>query len=438
MGFLSTIKTTGKRHGGMPMGGMAGVGASQNAALLFQQQQQQKLQLQRLQQQEQLRQEQESIAKKPEPGSLIIQDGFRPSPELTAEERAKTGTKSPHGDIVAHSATYDGFQGPVVERQLSGSPGYNVKGHELGRLQSGKLDQNQALSAIRGVIEGGAAGVLQQQSVMLDHSTAQGAKNTVTNISQGTSKGRMTEELYFLPDKMLGGGSAQDKAKAKATMRSNYATAFGLDENKLYSADPKINGPERQKLQQSLADLSSDVIDNSPRIAGAKKQFEASVQRYEAGNNSVVISAGNEGDAKSDLRKSNNGLSINTPADFDANVLQNDQVTSVGATRWFNNDGKLTEKRAGYSSESGGADIYASGSVDFNGNQQSQTQGTSYAAPRVAATMAQLHKDYPDMSSSQIESLMKQSLTHDLNTSSGSVKVLDYGKSFEYLKNGTF
>lgn len=385
--------------------------------------------------------QQHLLTQQPAPGSLIIQDDFQPSPKLQAEggipPNGQVSAQSSHGEIVAHSAVSDGFKGPVIERQLVGADGYGLMKHGLDSLQGGELNQQQALGSIRAVVDGNVSGILNQQSKMLDVSTSQGARNTVTNISQGTGKARITQNLYFDPLKLLNSEKPGDREKGVNTI-NNYATAFGLDKDKLFSKDPAVNGPERQKLQQNLANVTGDVIDNSPWIAQASHRFGDAVQRYEAGNNSVVVSAGNDGLVENRLEKSNYGLNIDVPADFDRNVLQNDQVTSVGATRWFNNNGQLTEKRAGYTNEGGGADIYASGSVDFNADQRADSQGTSFAGPRVAATMAQLHRDNPDLSSSQIEGLMKQSLTHSLDTPSGSVAVLDYNKSFEFLSNGTY
>ena len=53
--------------------------------------------------------------------------------------------------------------------------------------------------------------------------------------------------------------------------------------------------------------------------------------------------------------------------------------------------------------------------------------------------MAKLHRRYPDLNSNQIESLMKQTLTHTLDHGNGGqVAVLDYKESFELLHGGTF
>lgn len=109
-------------------------------------------------------------------------------------------------------------------------------------------------------------------------------------------------------------------------------------------------------------------------------------------------------------------------------------ATVVGATRWSNVANGPTEKVAGYSSASSGLAIYASGSLDLQKDGKgAETFGTSFAAPRVAATMATLHKQNPQMSSAQIEHLMKTKFTHQLETSSGSVSVLDYHKSSDLM-----
>ena len=60
-------------------------------------------------------------------------------------------------------------------------------------------------------------------------------------------------------------------------------------------------------------------------------------------------------------------------------------------------------------------------------------QGTSYASPRVAAVMAELHGRNPDLSSRQIENLMMQNLTYELPQSGGSIDVLDLREASQTL-----
>ena len=87
-----------------------------------------------------------------------------------------------------------------------------------------------------------------------------------------------------------------------------------------------------------------------------------------------------------------------------------------------------TERIAPYSNLDPNVGIYASGSVGNGANpQRMNTSGTSFAAPRVAATMATLHGTHPGFSNSATLNLMRSRLTHEL----GGVPVLDYHRAEE-------
>lgn len=384
----------------------------------------------------------------PAPGSLIIHDTFELSSNspYTGEGNGGYWNKgvnknSKHGEIVRYSAEFDGFQGPVVERQTSSAsdPYFSRIQHQsASALKSQNLTKEQANQALRNQMGAFTEGLYDTQTRMLNQDTASGARNSVVNISRGTSKARLTGDTYTA---LLKGVQSKDPQENKEgfTALGNYARAFDLDMTKLTSTDPEIHGPERQKLMQGLADTASSVIDHSPRIAQARQKFDSAVSRFEEGNNSVVIAAGNEGRVGDLLAKLNHGRRLDLPDDFTKNILENDQVTTVGATRWkYDGEGNLKESKAGYSSHSDGIDIYASGSVGFKDPNKKETDGTSYSAPRVASAMAELHRQNPNMSSAQIEALMKSKLTHQLPQGSPGEKVLDFGKSFAFLKGQKF
>ena len=108
-------------------------------------------------------------------------------------------------------------------------------------------------------------------------------------------------------------------------------------------------------------------------------------------------------------------------------------------TRWYNNGGTLKEYRAKYSSGSEGIDIHASGSLGYKDpNVRDAAPGTSLAAPRVAAAMATVHKLNPSWSSDQVEKFVQQNLTHQLTSDKGELAVLDYNKTFEFLKGNVY
>ena len=159
-------------------------------------------------------------------------------------------------------------------------------------------------------------------------------------------------------------------------------------------------------------------------------RWDDAVEGFEKNNNSVVISAGNEGTVEEDLESSIGNRQLRLPTDFETNVLENDLVTSVGAV-----DGRGTTRSA-YSSESSGVDIYANGSLTLG--EDFEASGTSFSSPRVGVTMAELHRLYPDMTSQQVESLMLSNLTENGRNGDSSIKVLKPDVNFEFLRNQKF
>lgn len=65
--------------------------------------------------------------------------------------------------------------------------------------------------------------------------------------------------------------------------------------------------------------------------------------------------------------------------------------------------------------------------------QQEVSEGTSFAAPRVAAGMAALHGKYPQLSSAEVEARLKSQLTKG-----GSVASLDEEKTRQFLQSQSF
>lgn len=366
------------------------------------------------------------------PGSLLIRDTFMPS----------SMGDTPHGHLVLSASKEEGFKGNV-RASIMDAPkptGFLPEVRKAyGPLASQNLTKEQALSQISQATQTEASAFLNDQSDYLERQTKAGTTNSAANFSLGMSKASYASELYNKGIQSI--GQSEDKPGAASSAAAflggggktlkNYATAFDLDLKKLESTDPKVYEPERQKLQQALINNVSDTFDNNPALKKSKQRWDSAVNGFEAKNNSVVVSAGNEGDYAEMLESGNGGRKLNPPKDFEANLLQNDTVTSVGATQ-VSPAGK--EGRASYSSVSDGVDVYANGTLKQQPGQQFPIEGTSFSAPRVAATMAQLHKDNPNLSSAQVENLMKQSLTNPMNVGNGgSIQVLDHAKTKAYL-----
>lgn len=362
----------------------------------------------------------------PPKGSLIIADNFTPT---------NPGDKFSHGEVVNMAARQNGFKGPVfsMSQPLDIRASNAQSGAEMV-LTDPQAEKGDILRAVSVRSAAQAISNVQSQTKVVNNAIASGAQNSALNISMGTSKAGIVTDLYSQASLAWNPKAPEDAQAYGKTVAGNFSKAYDLDMDKLQNPDLKVSGPERQKLQQKLVGHVHQALGKNPNMDKAKREWTTAVRRFESQNNSVVISAGNEGGTAKTLARDTGGLLPKVPKDFETNVLEIPEVTSVGATRWSNGAGGPKERRADYSNHSQGTDIYASGSVDFDGDQKAESFGTSFSGPRVAATMAKLHKDNPKMSSDQVENLMKTRLTHDLNSGSKSkLKVLDYHKSSDYL-----
>ena len=364
-------------------------------------------------------------AAKPPAGSLIISDFFTPS----------DGETFAHGEVVNMAARQNGFRGPVFTSDQPMSPvaaNQAISSAEMVLTNPG-AKREDILRAVSQRTNAQAISLVETQTQAVRNATASGAKNSVLNLSMGASKAGYASDLYSQAALAWDDKANADNRAYGATVAGNFAKAYDLNMDSLQSADPKVSGPERAKLQQNLIRHVDHTIENSSGLKAAKQSYTTEVRRFESGNNSVVISAGNHADDSNDMLKDAAGTPVMAPKDYEKNLLEIPEVTSVGATRFMDDKGGVQERTAQYSSRSEGVDIYASGSVDYDGDQKADNWGTSFSAPRVAGTMAELHRQNPSMTSSQIENLMRNRLTHTLNSGSGQIQVLDYQKSSDFL-----
>ncbi len=344
----------------------------------------------------------------PPPGTLFVNDDYR----------RESMEKLSHGDLVEKAARNQGFQGPIVAK-----PTYNIGPQAQSAQMAGQMLLNSSLTpelarlSVATYVQSNAISALDSQSQSLDEITWSGAKNTVVNLSQGISVASATEQLYFGLTKGWKACSDPVEQQQTSAVIANYASAYGLDAGKLQSSDPDISGPERARLQQSL--VKQVVTDlESPGVAQAKAGYEAAVERFEAGNNSLVVAAGNFGQVKLDLESHAGGHRLrNTPKNFTTNIYATPVATVVGATEGH-------KKVADYSTQGPEVDIHALGDLGHGGET---IQGTSFAAPRVAAEMAKLHAENPTLGSHEIESLLHKGLTHQVNSNTGTISILDFG-----------
>ena len=353
-------------------------------------------------------------------GSLYVRDTFTPS---------FGDLSTPHGLSVMQAAGQQAGEGatprfnPSMGDQPSMVGSMPFLNPELGRLDSETLTREQARSVLGGQLDREVTTFVDDQTSYLGRLNEAGVENSAVNLSLGDSKAAQSYRLYFNTLESLGSENPQ--------RRENFARAFDVNMDNMRSQDKEVQRAEDSRLQQSVVDFVSQSVDQSRPIAQSQDRWDQAVEKFEGNRNSVVISSGNEGVVEETMERFTGNRQLNLPRDFETNFLENDLVTSVGAT---NPDGT----RAEYSSESGGVDIYANGPLG-GGEGQEPITGTSFAAPRVGVTMAELHRLNPNMSSSQVEGLLQSRFTQPLeNGNSGAAPVLRPDVSYEFLRNQTF
>lgn len=332
---------------------------------------------------------------RPTPGSVIIADSFVPQ-----------GAPS-HGQLVNSSLRDSGFRGQVFTLAQPGNSGSKTA-LQRAAYQS-LLAPSSSPETLRDALllesESYGAGLLESQSRLAHTAADSGARNSVLNFSWGTTKARQTEFLYNRAAGAWSTTPMTPEARAESTrFAESYARAFGLDMTRLNHCDPTVYGPERARLQQHLASVVDQAYE-SPTVRGARRGWDTAVSRFEANNNSVVIAAGNEGEVADRLAADAAGYRIVLPRNFTTSLMENAEVTSVGALA----DG-WSGRPASYSSRSSGIDTFADGNAFHNWDCLSDGQGTSFSAPRVAGGMADLHRLYPHLSSAQIQNLYNNRL----------------------------
>lgn len=306
------------------------------------------------------------------PGSVIVLDnGFE------CNDTFREG----HGSLVNRTVRESGFQGPIARNEVQ------FRGNASTLLDKKPLTPDQARQAMRQDAANLVTGSLNGYADSLNAQSKAGARNSVMNISGGLNKADVVRALI---NRMFTNQQSLD----------NATRAFGVDQAKLRSPDPKVSGPEMLKLQQGLVDTTNQGLDNNAQVRQAQNGYNTAVKRFESQRNSVVVAVGNTGAAV--LHPG-----VKLPQDFQRSYNVNDDVTAVGASM-------RGIGRSGFSAEERGNIVYAEGMAPTNNlapGQTSPSLGTSFAAPRISGVMAELHRRHPNLSSSQVENLMRNQLT---------------------------
>ena len=368
-------------------------------------------------------------------GTLLLFDQHRPPAGVAVPgPGAVVEHFVTHGQAVREAAHQTGHEGPTVEielnRDLSDTQRAEMYGPALELWKSDNPEDlrnslyESAITSRTRTLDDAAAG--------LEDVTAAGADGTVANFSISRSQAWTANNLL---SRMLPSDANDPESVAAARAeRAKFASAFGVSDEDLSSSDPAIQGPARQQMFQGVIDLVAST-EGDPRLQDAKSRYEEAVLDFEAGGNSVVVAAGNDGGVRPFWEQAAHGLPLQVPADFARNDLSTSAVTTVGATRLWEGQAYPAE----YSSNSSEVDIYASGYLRPPGSSNVE-EGSSYASPQVAVGMAALHRQFSHLSSSQVESLMRERLTSNLPDYYGSqpAPALNLEDTRSFLQGQTF
>lgn len=369
------------------------------------------------------------------PGSLVVVDQFIAPMPMMGIGGIAASMETPHGHLVSESATGEGFSGNLIPSEISSKYGQEKFMIKQSLNEPGlapeefkkRLDLSVALESVS---------LTDSMAERLEGLKEAGLHGSAVNLSYGASQAGLLDRFYSDASLAWGGwGPTQD---FKKPLLENYARAFDLDASKLSSQDLEIAGPERRKLQQAIADQVSSTMETNPAVKESYENYAKAVVELEKDHNSVVVSASNFGRVVEylDQEVGESAPKLRVSPQFHDNVLATPETTVVGATEGSGDQ----EKVARYSSNFQEVDIYANGVAPkplLPGEKNAQ--GTSFASPKVAQAMAQLHELYPDKSSAEIENLIKEGLSHQLLSYDGKVErpVLNEQADFGMLSRYT-
>ena len=361
--------------------------------------------------------------KKPnQSGSLILEDFF-------------DGT-DPHGDVVAFAADQEGFKGPLIPRTLPGGPELQNALAAQAALANAGQSADQVRADLTSYVDNMQLCLLKPTAEQLGELKQSGANHSAVNLSQSGGKARLTDNLYDEVMKAWDPTTPPDVRQQAVQLVDNLSLAFGLNADKINSADPA----ERAQFNQKLIDFVSQAADANPGEKAEKAQYDQAVDGLEASKVSVVVAAGNDGVLMSEMQQDSGGATPTVPTDFYVNPLSNSETTTVGATSYNLQNGNWVENVADYNSPTSGINIYAWGSVGTSQDPNDVHEwGTSFAAPRVSAAEARLHQMFPNMSNADVSKLLTQDLTKTLPDygSNPAAPVLDYQQADNFLTSGT-
>lgn len=344
----------------------------------------------------------------PGSGTLRIVDDFEASPGLVLPPIAGSfpavppfqTREVPHGVKVTSAARETGYQGPI---QVAQNP---LEPSSIELLVVPDQSAESTLANLDKIAQFSTVMPAQEAARIMRDSANGGVSQTVTNFSWGNASADTVNNVYqrlrsgWTPPREGEGPEQITQRVIGGQVLDNLARAFDVSLEDLKSQESQVSGPARQELQQHLIDRVEQA--NRHELLDERLEvFRSLVDSYEANHNSLVVAAGNQGQLLELMEADNGGRPLYTGPDFFTSVLAVPNATVVGAL------GQQVDGTVGiadYSSSSPAIDVNAWGRLDHS------SQGTSFAAPRVAAVMQQLHIQHPTATSAEVEQMMIERL----------------------------
>lgn len=337
-------------------------------------------------------------AKNEKDGALVIIDSF--------------DSQTSHGFLVEGAAGSLGSTGHVFRynqhQMANGKPTLPhveaVKGL-VAEFASTPLSSKEAQDSFRNFVDAAAGGNLENTTSILKEVTAEGFTHSALNLSQG-----MDPILLLQLAKHGLGKSSNLNEEQKAVYRQNLLSAVGAQGTELIERD--LDNLLLQTIKQEIA--------QSPEVGQARDDWQNQVEAFESNHNSVVVAAGNSGQAQKALAAA--GFEIDGTEDV--NVFAVPGVTVVGATMETARGATILAPPSSFGEEVG---FLASG-------QFGEHFGTSFASPKVANALRGAHLANPEFTSEQAEHWLSEEVSMRAQVEKQEVSLLDTHRATSLLR----
>lgn len=336
------------------------------------------------------------------PGSVVVLDSFQPDPRFGGSAPGELAhfASSPINTVVARcELAPPPAPGTPWHSQVMNAPPEALRGQMLQDLANNRMRQ------------------LQGATMNLDGLAKEGLKNSAVTLPAGSSP---AGEVWGTYAGLRQAWTQPSNNQGSQIALTNYCNAFGLDSSRIMHADARVAEPERARLQQALARLSAEV-DGNPQVKQAQAGFDAAAFRLAHNNKVSVVTAAPTEDATTgttrdqalqimaDDRGDKDGARpLQTDPNFNRGIFSTQHTVSVGASLADDQGKPMSAGRVGAND---GLAVLADSNVRLNDGTQTARYGSAAAAPKVARALAALHAAYPDKSTAEIQTMLREQAT---------------------------